>query len=362
MGQWHPFVSWIGHRVREAAIHVDRLSQNPSLPRVIFSVDESDRWDSSGLRGYAIAAELQKLGWRTSIFPKQLELSQRQRLIRLERPDVIVLQKGRHPLNRPRYYPNTICVFDVDDADFLYAPLREGTIDCMVNSAGVVAGSKFVADFARRYNSRVDVIWTGSTPTKHKRVRKIWPPVVAFGVSDASFYSAETELVVSALSRVRRNDWQFWLFGVKDPAFGQHTIKTLQDRGIGCRTFPFMKYHKFLKTIEMASIGLAPLVPSNAAHIAGKSFGKVLSYLNGRAVTIASDYVDYPLFFQNGLNGYLASSAEEFADRIELLLSDGELREKITERAYRDYVEKLSTSAAAVRMDRFIRKLMKSRR
>jgi glycosyltransferase involved in cell wall biosynthesis len=355
--KWHPYVSWVGHRVREAAVHADRLRQSADLPRILFSVGNDNRGDSSGLRGYAIARELKKYGWRTAVIPKQLELSQRQRLVRLERPDIIVLQKGRHQLNRPKYYANTTCVFDVDDADFLDPAHRKGTIECMANSSAVIAGSTFVADFARKYNPRVEVIWTGSTPISFAGAQKPLPPVVAYAVSNASLYPRECELVVSSLARVRRKDWQFWLFGVSDPIAGQRTIQDLQDKGISCRLFPLMNYRKFLKTMEMVSIGLAPLVSSSEARTDGKSFGKILSYLSSGAATIASNLADHPLFFKHGVNGYLASSPNEFAECVELLLSDGELRDQIARRAYRDYVDKLSTHAAARRMDSFMRKL-----
>jgi glycosyltransferase involved in cell wall biosynthesis len=360
MGQWHPSISWVGHRVREAGVHVERLSQRADLPRVIFSVSRENDGYSSGLRGYAIAAELRNFGWRSSVIPKQLELSQRQRLMHLECPDVIVLQMGKHPLNRPKYYPNAICVFDIDDADFLYPVHRDGAIECMQNSSAVIAGSRFVADFARKYNSRVEVIWTGSSPTKFRPVQKLMPPVVAFAVSNASAYPEECELVMSALTRVRSKDWQFWLFGVNEPDVGSRMTAVLRERGISCRSFEFMNYPKFQKKMEMVSIGLAPIVPSNSPLIAGKSFGKILAYLNCRAATVASDFADHPLFFQNGINGYLASGPEEFAERIELLLSDSELREQIAERAYKDYIEKLSTRAVAKKTDIFFRELMGS--
>jgi glycosyltransferase involved in cell wall biosynthesis len=357
---WPPYVSWVGHRLREANIHIDRLSQAADLPRAIFSVSDVDNGYSSGLRGYAMARELRKFGWRTLVFPVQLELSQRQRLVHLERPDVIIFQTARHLLNRPKYYPGQLCVLDIDDADFFEPLYQERTMECLANSSAVISGSRFVANFARKYASPIEVIWTGSTPTKHKPAEKVWPPVVAFATSNVDYYPAECALVASALSQVRRNDWQFWLFGAGDSDVGQRTTKELQDRNIVCRTFPFMNYQKFLRTIEMASIGLAPIVPSDAAHIVGKSFGKILSYLSGRVATVASDYADHPLFFQNGINGYLASSPKQFAECIELLLADGELRGRIAERAHSDYIERLSTSAAAKRADIFLRKLTRS--
>jgi hypothetical protein len=362
MGRWHPYISWVGHRVREAGIHVDRLAQSADLPRVMFSPSAGNGGYSSGLRGYAIAKELRNFGWRTSVMPKQLELSQRQRLVHLECPDVIVLQKAKHPLNRPKFYPNATCVFDLDDSDFLDPIYQDGTIECMRSSSGVIAGSRFVAEFAGKYNSHVETIWTSSTPSKHQPEHKLLPPVVAFATSDADKYPRECAFVTSALSRVRSRDWQFWLFGVRDPIVGDRMVADLKDRGIPCQIFPFMGYAKFQKLMETVSIGLAPIVPSNSAEVAGKSFGKILSYLNCRAATVASDFADHPLFFENGTNGYLASSPAEFAKCIDLLLSNSQLREQVAERAYKDYVDKLSTHAAAKKTDIFIRELMKSPR
>jgi hypothetical protein len=57
------------------------------------------------LRIYTIAAALRPLGWRTAVLPPGLDLAQRQRLIRLIVPDVLVMQGARHPLNRPALYP-----------------------------------------------------------------------------------------------------------------------------------------------------------------------------------------------------------------------------------------------------------------
>src|SRR5450631_2932946 len=119
------FARWIGHRLREASVHVERTLQNSDSPRIVFCVDDGDNGMSSGLRGYALARELRKLGWRTIVIPKQLEFSQRQRILRLEKPDIIILQKSRHPMNRPKFYKGSICVFDIDDADFVDENARE---------------------------------------------------------------------------------------------------------------------------------------------------------------------------------------------------------------------------------------------
>jgi hypothetical protein len=313
---------------------------------------------ASGLRGYSLAQELRHFGWRTILLPKQIELSQRQRLVRLEHPHVVVLQKSRHPLNRPKYFPGSTCVFDIDDADFVNPNFHDSVIECIRESAGVIAGSHFVAEYARQFNSRVWVVWTGSRPTNRPPARKLNPPVVAWAISDVDLYPNEFAFVLSALNSVKTNNWQFWLFGVADAEKLQNRLTSFARRGIPCRMFPFMPYQDFLRTLDMVSIGLAPLVPSKSEFSQGKSFGKVLGYLNSRAAIVASDSADHPKFFKDSLNGFLASNPHEFAERIERLLSDENLRKLITERAYHDYVAQLSISAVAKRMDSLLRSFL----
>jgi Glycosyl transferases group 1 len=349
---------WIGHRFREVTVHAERILQNSELPRIIFCVDGGDDGMSSGLRGYALARELRKLRWRTIVIPKQLEFSQRQRIIRIERPDIIVLQQSRHPMNRPKYYKGSICVFDIDDADFVDVNAREVAVECMRESDHIVAGSRFISDYARQHNTNVNIVWTSSPPRGQSRRRKLDPPVVAWAVSSASGYPEELSLVISALNMVKSRNWQFWLFGAKDFQEGRLIVKPIEEKGILCRVFPFMDYETFLRTLEEVSVGLAPLVPSASKFSAGKSFGKVLGYLNCDVAIVASDAVDHPLFFNHGENGFLAADATQFADSIDLLLSNPALRQIITARARQDYLERLSIEAAARKMNSILRPLV----
>jgi hypothetical protein len=349
---------WIGHRFREVTVHAERLLQNSELPRITFCVDGGDNGMSSGLRGYALARELRNLRWRTIVIPKQLEFAQRQRIIGIEKPDIIVLQQSRHPMNRPKYYKGSICVFDIDDADFVDANARETVVECMRQSDHVIAGSRFISDYARQHNANVDIVWTSSPPRDQSTRRKLNPPVVAWAVSSANGYPEELSLVVSALNMVKSKNWQFWLFGVKDFQEGRLMVKPIEENGILCRVFPFMDYEAFLRTLEEVSVGLAPLVPSASEFSAGKSFGKVLGYLNCDVAIVASDSADHPLFFSNGENGFLASDTDQIAESIDLLLSDPTLRQRIAARARQDYLERLSIEAAARKMDGILRPLV----
>ncbi len=308
-----------------------------------------------------MAKELRKFGWRTIVFPTQLELAQRQRLLRRERPDFLILQKARHSLNRPRYYPEATCIFDIDDADFLIPRQEAAVIECMRDSKHVICGSRYTADYARRHNAAVDMIWTGSRPRSQPLADKVSPPAVAWAVSSASQYADEYALVISVLNSIKSTNWQFWLFGVTDVTGAEHLMSPLRQRGVPIRMFPFLPYDRFLKILESVSIGLAPLVPNKENFTAGKSFGKVGHYLNCRVAVVASDAIDHPLIFQSGVNGFLATNAVEFAECTERLIRDSDLRSQIARRGYADYLEHLSINSAAQKMDGVLRSMLSAR-
>lgn len=55
----------------------------------------------------------------------------------------------------------------------------------------------------------------------------------------------------------------------------------------------------------------------------GKSFGKLLAYLIADVAIVASNNVDHPLFFQDGVNGVLApNDVDRWVEGTALLLQD----------------------------------------
>ena len=81
------------------------------------------------------------------MIPAQCDHAQRQRIIRWEKPDVILIQKGRHALNWPHFYPGVPLVFDLDDADFLDNGQSKQLEACCAASRAVIAGSRRIANW-----------------------------------------------------------------------------------------------------------------------------------------------------------------------------------------------------------------------
>ncbi|RYH12336.1 hypothetical protein [Tropicimonas sp. IMCC6043] len=80
---------FLAHRAREAALYPQLLRRRSGRTLLLFPC--MGREMSSLLRVYEIADGLAARGWTAVVVPKQLDMAQRQRLLRLFRPDICLL-------------------------------------------------------------------------------------------------------------------------------------------------------------------------------------------------------------------------------------------------------------------------------
>jgi glycosyltransferase involved in cell wall biosynthesis len=342
-------VSWIGHRVRESLVHLDRLRQPAQRRRICFLPWGRPEGDSTELRVVNIARALRANGWRCVIIPSQLELAQRQRVIRFENPDVIFMQKSRHPANRPAFYKDYPVVYDIDDADFLDERLTEAVAECCRGSKAVIAGSHFVAQWCRQFNANVQIVWTGTPLPRTKPARNEHrAPIIAWAASAAQHQVADQQIVAETLVELaaRRRDLNFRCYGVDDMSKIAPFLDKLVAAGVTVTTYPRMPYKRFLHSLEEVAVGLAPFsldIPFNQ----GKSFGKVLAYLVADVAVVASPVVEHPRFFRHGENGMLPPSLADWVDSVDGLLADPSQRQVIVDNAREDFSRDLTTNVAA---------------
>ncbi len=308
-----------------------------------------------------MADQLRRLGWRATIFPHQLEKCQRSRLFRFESPDVVVLQKARHSLNCPSLFTGAKVVLDVDDADFLDGALSDRYREVVSSCDAVIAGSRFVADWARQFNPKVTIIWTGKSPSPQY---ESWPkknetPTVIWACSNPHAYLPEAELVKQVMLNVRSPEkLSFVLAGVRNESLADEWLQPLVHRGIQCQKQPFCDYGRFVQSIGSAHIGLAPLLPELSPFSAGKSFGKVLAYLDAYVACIASNCCDHPQFFRRGENGMLADSIDEWVAAVDHLVADEAARSAMASAAKRDYLTTLTSEASALKLNDALQRVM----
>lgn len=92
----------------------------------------------------------------------QLQVGQRNRLLRWFDPHLVVLHQCRHPLNRLEHVRGHSIVPDVDDADFLDSMLSAEMEHVARHAKGVICGSLFIQDWAAGLCDNTEIIWTGS--------------------------------------------------------------------------------------------------------------------------------------------------------------------------------------------------------
>lgn len=350
------FIKQVGHLGRELLLHINRsLSVKGEKCIVIFPWSTETGSSSSRERAYRLGSYLKQLGWRVVLVPPQLDLSQRQRVLRLEKPSVVFLQMARHPLNRPNLYPNNFIVFDIDDADFFDRRQVDAVNICCLESNLVIAGSTFIAQYCRQFNSNVHVQWTAmdmkprnvSLPSTRKKI-------VAWGTSGSLAYSAERQLVGAvAKELIKRVQFELWIYGAASHSELTRFSDDLGSHGIKVRLIPLMNFADYHASLEGCAVGLHP-VAMESPFSRGKSFGKLNSYMLMGVPVVVQHALDYPEFFTDRHNGMLAKSQEDWVEKIFELLESPQLRDSVAAQARIDFERSLSTKNVAIKMDKLL--------
>ena len=352
------FKQYVGHRVREVLTHGSRLAQRRQLPRLIILPCGSRELGSSNLRGWELGKSLRKLGWRVTVVPAQCELEQRLRIIKLEQPDVILIQKGRHPLNWPHHYGSIPLAFDLDDADFLDPKQADQLAACCTASRAVFAGSRYIADWCSRYSSNVTVVWTGGILSKRPPRRSSGrSPILTWASSDAPGYPQDAELVREIVRRIARTTaLEFWLYGVR-PAWSPEFLNSFSSLPVPVRLIPYMSHDRLIDSMTQVAVGLNPIAVEGEFS-RGKSFGKVLPYLAAQVAVVTSNQLEMPHFFRHGENGFLVDSIDQWVACTQRLLTEPDLRQGMAERAFADFQSQLTTDSAARQVDKILRTVL----
>jgi glycosyltransferase involved in cell wall biosynthesis len=113
-----------------------------------------------------------------------------------------------------------------------------------------------------------------------------------------------------------------------------------------------MPYGQFLASLDDVAVGLSPICADNDFS-RGKSFGKVLAYLDRGVPVVASDEADHSLFFEPD-TGVITNDPALWVQAILNLLDDPGRRQSMAERALVALEDPLSVEAAAQKVHRVL--------
>lgn len=345
--------------LREVPVHHARFRQRRGPRPLAVFLPAYGPTGAALLRIYNIAQAMRPLGWRTLVLPPKMTLAQRLRFLRRAGPDVLVMQGARHGLNRPALYPDWPVVFDMDDADFHLPHLAQPVTRAMASVAAVTAGSAYVADWCLAAGApRAEIIWTGTPPSARARVPATRrPPVVAWAQTRPVTYVREAALVARLMQDLAARQPGVTLrlydrrFG-DDPGF----LDPFRAKGVTVEWIKACSYKEYLASFDDVAVGLAPLAP-DTPFSRGKSFGKVLAYLDRGVPVIGSDAGEHGRFFTPE-TGVITNDSAAWVTALDQLLTDPARRQAMADAATAAFRSRLTTEVAAKAMIKTLEGLM----
>lgn len=250
-------------------------------------------------------------------------------------------------------------VYDFDDAIFLPAvseanryfrwlkmPQKTGTI-CRLSTC-VVVGNPRLAAYSLQYASCVSVIPTTIdtdqyVPKEHVGVRGV--PVIGWSGSRTTL--AHLRTIVPAL-RTLRSAHRFRLHVIGSSGFAVEGLE------VSSKDWSAQSEIADLKSFD---VGLMPL--PDDAWARGKCGLKALQYMALGVPVVASPVGVNTDIIEDGRNGFLASSHAEWVEKLLLLMSDEDLRERFARAGRKTVEERYSTKVQAPRLLKILEQVCK---
>lgn len=249
-------------------------------------------------------------------------------------------------------------VFDFDDAIFLpnaseanraFALLkfpRKTATACQL-AAHVIAGNDYLAEYARRFNSRVTVVPTTidteayRPPQPHRESHR--PQLVWTGSPTTAPY---LESLGGALLRLRkRHDFRLRVIGAPRVFLP----------GIDIEMLPWRAESEALD-LQGAWAGLMP-VPDDLWG-RGKCGCKALQYMGVGIPVVCSPVGMNTELVRDGENGFLASSEDEWVEKLTLVINSAELRRSLGQSGRQTVEAWYSANVQAPRVYQIFRSVM----
>ena len=234
-------------------------------------------------------------------------------------------------------------VFDFDDAIWLpnaseanrglaWLKRPEKTQEIIAASALVFAGNDFLADYARQFNPAVEVVPTTiDTEQYQPRPSRPTQDAICVGWSGSLTTIVHFDLAIPVLRRLKDR------FGdrVYFKLIGYPGYRADELGLVGVRWDPATE----VADLSEFDVGIMPLPDDEWSR--GKCGLKGLQYMALEIPTVMSPVGVNPTIIDDGANGYLASTEDEWVERLSQLVESAELRARLgaagRETVVRDY-------------------------
>lgn len=239
-------------------------------------------------------------------------------------------------------------VFDFDDAIWHYdvspanrhlgwlkSPAKTARIIKM--SHHIIAGNNYLADYARQYNANVTVIPTTIDTERHKPLllRDLNPDRICIGWTGSHTTVRHFRLAEPVLAKMKsKYGDKVWFKLIGDAAYKNDALDL---KGTA------WSLSREVEDLRDLTIGIMPLPDDEWSK--GKCGFKGLQYMAMSVPPVMSPVGVNTEIVNDGVNGFLASTEEEWVDRLSLLAESPELRVKMGEAARQTVISRYSVES-----------------
>ncbi len=237
-------------------------------------------------------------------------------------------------------------VFDFDDAIWLQNVSEANRSWAWIKDPGktskiiglcdlVFAGNAYLADYARRYNPNVTIVPTTIDTDEYRPRTKAGEGPVCIGWSGSITTIQHFQYAIPALQRLKQR-------------FGDRiTIRVVGDGSyrlpeLGIEGLPWRRDTE-LADLGAMDIGIMPLPDDEWAK--GKCGLKGLQYMGMGLPTIMSPVGVNGEIITDGVDGFLATTTDEWVEKLSRLVEDADLRRRMGEAARRTVEQRYSVTA-----------------
>lgn len=308
---------------------------------------------SSRQRGFYIAEELEKRGFSTVIhtptvlsmsstpWPKKalLILQTIRSLFSIKKGDIVFLQRTVYNkyffviMVAYLFVSRQKMIFDFDDPIYTHNFFKTKVFSQMADA--VIVCTHRQAEWARQFNSNVHVVHIAIDPAPYESCTKeysvpVKKPVIGW-LGTGPEHLLNFLILIPVLRRLivqGVTPFTFVLIG----AFKNKKVYELFQHipGLDVRFIDRLEYtdpHSAPREIQKFDIGVVPH-QSKGEWYEGKTSMKILEYMACAVPVVVSAFGEIPYIIKDGTNGYIASSEDEWVEKLTQLLGDRTLREQ----------------------------------
>ena len=257
------------------------------------------------------------------------------------------------------YQSGVPIVFDFDDAIFVsYKSPSNGYLsylkfagktktNCRIASH-VMVGNPYLAAYARRVNDNVTIIPTTIDTSKYKPLKKDGSKGLVIGWTGSYSTVQHLDTLREALARLARQvDFRLRVIGTPS-----YEIPGVEIEAMNWRS------ETELDDLSEIDIGIMPLPDDNWSK--GKCGLKALQFMALGIPTVCSPVGVNTDIIQDNVNGLIASSNDEWVEKLTMLLHSAELRDRLGKEGRRTVEEKYSAVSQAPRVYEVLKSVVKA--